>query len=107
MEPQITLAIQLRKHLAPQIDAIPLFERTSAGLSADNAQALARLAAFRIPSEAQGLKWDHIAWEAKRISVVDSSKTEHRAKRAVRVISMLPAIEVELLAWFAEAPDGE
>jgi hypothetical protein len=24
--------------------------------------------AVRIPSEAQGLKWDHIAWEAKRIS---------------------------------------
>ena len=68
---------------------------------------LARLGAFRIPSEAQGLKWDHIAWDAKRFSVVDSSKTEHHAKRAVRVIPLLPAIEVELLAWFAEAPDGD
>ncbi len=68
---------------------------------------LARLGAFRIPSEAQGLKWDHIAWEAKRISIVDSSKTEHHAKRAVRIVPMLPSIEAELLAWFNEAPEGE
>jgi integrase len=68
---------------------------------------LARLGAFRIPSEAQGLKWDHVAWDAKRISVVDSSKTEHHAKRAIRIVPMLPAIEKELLAWFAEAPDGD
>lgn len=67
---------------------------------------LARLGALRIPSEAQGLKWDHIAWEAKRISIVASSKTEHHAKRAVRILPLLPAIETELLKLFAEAEEG-
>ncbi len=67
---------------------------------------LARLGALRIPSEAQGLKWEHIAWEAKRISIVASSKTEHHAKRAVRILPLLPAIETELLKLFAEAEEG-
>ena len=67
---------------------------------------LARLGALRIPSEAQGLKWDHIAWGAKRISIVSSSKTEHHAKRAVRIIPLLPAIEKELLSLHLEAEDG-
>jgi hypothetical protein len=40
---------------------------------------LARLGALRIPSEAQGLKWDHIAWEAKRISIIASSKSWRNA----------------------------
>jgi integrase len=67
---------------------------------------LARLGALRIPSEAQGLRWDHIAWDAKRISVVASSKTEHHAKRAVRIIPLLPQIEKELLALHLEAEEG-
>jgi integrase len=68
--------------------------------------ALARLGAFRIPSEAEGLKWEHVLWEAKRIRVVDSSKTEQHAKRAIRIVPMVPAIERELLAWFAESTEG-
>jgi len=67
---------------------------------------LARLGALRIPSEAQGLRWDHIAWDAKRISIVSSSKTEHHAKRAVRIVPLLPVIEKELLALHLEAEDG-
>ncbi len=67
---------------------------------------LARLGALRIPSEAQGLKWDHIAWDAKRISIVASSKTEHHAKRQVRRLPLLPAIEKELLKLHLEAEDG-
>jgi len=67
---------------------------------------LARLGAFRIPSEAQGLRWDHIAWGAKRVSIVASSKTEHHAKRAVRIVPLLPQIETELLKLFAEAEEG-
>ena len=67
---------------------------------------LARLGAFRIPSEAQGLRWDHIAWDAKRISIVASSKTEHHAKRAIRILPLLPAIEKELLALHLEAEEG-
>ena len=67
---------------------------------------LARLGALRMPSEAQGLRWDDIAWEAKRISIVLSSMTEHHAKRAIRILPLLPAIETELLKLFAEAEDG-
>jgi len=67
---------------------------------------LARLAAFRIPSEAQGLKWEHIAWEAKRISIVGSSKTEHHAKRQVRIVPLFPEIERELLKLHLEAEEG-
>lgn len=67
---------------------------------------LARLGALRIPSEAQGLRWDHIAWDAKRISIVSSSKTEHHARRAVRILPLLPQIEKELLALHLEAEDG-
>jgi integrase len=67
---------------------------------------LARLGALRIPSEAQGLMWDHIAWDAKRISIVSSSKTEHHSKRAVRIVPLLPQIEKELLALHLEAEEG-
>jgi integrase len=67
---------------------------------------LARLGALRIPSEAQGLRWDHIAWEAKRISIVASSKTEHHEKRAIRIVPLLPQIEKELLALHLEAEEG-
>ena len=66
---------------------------------------LARLAAFRIPSEAEGLKWEHIAWEAKRISIVGSSKTEHHAKRQVRIVPLFPEIERELLKLHIEAKE--
>jgi len=64
------------------------------------------LAALRIPSEAQGLKWEHIAWDAKRISIVDSSKTEHHSKRQVRIVPLLAEIETELLKPHLEAKDG-
>ncbi len=67
---------------------------------------LARIGAFRIPSEAKGLKWEHIAWDARRISVVMSSKTEHHAKRQVRVVPLHPSIERELLKLHAEAEEG-
>ncbi len=67
---------------------------------------LARIGAFRIPSEAAGLKWEDIAWEAKRISVVMSSKTEHHKNRQVRIVPLHPSIEKELLKLHAEAEDG-
>jgi integrase len=68
---------------------------------------LARLAAFRIPSEAQGLKWEHIAWESRRISIVSSSKTEHHAKRQVRIVPLFPEIERELLKLYAEPTESQ
>ena len=67
---------------------------------------LSRLAAVRVPSEIAKLKWEHINFEKKRIFIVDSSKTEHHAKRAVRAIPLLPQIETELLKLHLEAEEG-
>lgn len=47
-----------------------------------------------------------INWEAKRIYIVDSSKTEHYAKRQLRVIPLLLQIETELLKKHLEADEG-
>jgi integrase len=67
---------------------------------------LARFGALRCPSEVTRLKWDDIAWEAKRISIVSSSKTEHHASRGIRIVPLLPQIERELLKLHLEAEDG-
>lgn len=67
---------------------------------------LARLGALRVPSEAMALRWEDISWESKRISIVGSSKTEHHAKRAIRIVPLLPSIEKELLRLFVEVEDG-
>jgi len=55
-----------------------------------------------IPSAASGINF-----EAKRIFIVDSSKTEHHRRRAIRSIPLLPQIETELLKLHLEAEDGE
>lgn len=67
---------------------------------------LSRLGAVRVPSEIAKLKWEHINWESKRVFIVDSSKTEHHERRAVRAIPLLPQIEAELLKLYLEAEDG-
>lgn len=68
---------------------------------------LARLAAFRVPSEAKALKWEHIAWDVKRISIVESSKTEHLANRQIRIVPLFPEIERELRKLQAESEESE
>ncbi len=68
---------------------------------------LARIAGFRIPSEAQGLKWEHISFEQRRIFVVNSSKTEHHKNRKLRVVPLFPDVEKELLKLHCEATPGE
>jgi len=67
---------------------------------------LARFGCLRVPSEIVNLKWDHIAWDAKRFSVVDSPKTAKHAKRAVRMVPLFPAIDAALTALQLEARDG-
>jgi len=42
----------------------------------------------------------------KRVSIISSSKTEHHAKRAVRILPLLPQIEKELLSLHLEAEEG-
>jgi hypothetical protein len=58
-----------------------------------------------VPSEIAKLKWEHINWEAKRIFIVDSAKTEQHKRRAIRAIPLLPQIETELLKLHLEAED--
>jgi hypothetical protein len=48
----------------------------------------------------------HIHFEAKRIFIIDSSKTEHHKRRAIRTVPLLPKIETELLKLHLEAEDG-
>ena len=67
---------------------------------------LSRLGAVRVPSEIVKLKWEHIIFEEKRIFIVDSSKTEHHKRRAIRAIPLLPQMETELLKLHLEAEDG-
>ncbi len=49
---------------------------------------------------------DRSGWDAKRISIVASSKTERHERRAIRILPLFPAIEKELLALFTEAEEG-
>ncbi len=65
---------------------------------------LARLGAVRVPSEVKGLRWDDIAWEAKRITI-RSPKTEHHVGKDSRIIPLYPQLETELVKLFAEADD--
>ena len=67
---------------------------------------LSRLGAVRVPSEIAKLKWEHINFDAKRIFIVESSKTEHHKRRAIRAIPLLPQMETELLNLHLEAEDG-
>lgn len=67
---------------------------------------LARIAAVRVPSEIQGLCWSHIAWDAKRITIL-SPKTEHHEGHESRVIPLFDEVEKELLKLYAEAEAGD
>lgn len=58
-----------------------------------------------LPSEIAKLKWEHIDWEAKRISIVNSAKTEQHKRRAIRALPLLPQIETGLLKLHLEAED--
>ncbi len=69
---------------------------------------LARLTAFRIPSEAAALKWEHIDWETHRLSVVESSKTEHHEARAIRYVPIPKSLEEDLAKLRTEkGPESE
>lgn len=67
---------------------------------------LARQCGFRMPSEAAGLKWEHILWDKKLIAVVMSSKTAHHKKRAVRHIPLQAETEAALSDLREHATEG-
>ena len=67
--------------------------------------ALSRYGGLRCPSEHLALTWDCIDWENERIRI-PSSKTEHHAGKAFRIIPMFPELRPYLEAVFDLAPEG-
>ena len=65
--------------------------------------ALARYGGLRVPSEACGLRWQHIDWENGSI-LVPCPKTEHHDGKDFRLMPLFPEIRQELEAWRREAP---
>lgn len=68
--------------------------------------ALSRYAGLRCPSEVLSLKWEHIDWANKRMTV-SSPKTEHLEGRESRVVPIFPALLHPLEDAHALAEPGE
>ena len=95
-------AIEEKKH-------IPAEDITRVMKEAPNAEwraliVLGRWGGIRIPSEAFGLKWEHVNWETNRITI-PSPKTAHQGK-ASRVIPLFPELTPVLLE-LAEQSESE
>jgi integrase len=67
--------------------------------------ALGRFGGLRCPSELLALQWPDIDWERDRFTV-RSSKTEHHANKASRVVPLFPELRPYLEAVFEEAEPG-
>jgi integrase len=68
--------------------------------------ALARYGGFRIPSELVALKWEHIDWEAGRITVT-SIKTEHHEGHETRETPIFPELRPYLEKWRDQSARNE
>jgi len=66
---------------------------------------LARFQGMRIPSEIQGMKWEHVDWERKRL-VVLSPKTERHRGHDRREMPIFPETMELLREVFECAPEG-
>lgn len=68
--------------------------------------ALARFGGLRTPSETFALEWQHVNWEAGRITI-PSPKTEHHAGHESRVIPIFPELRPYLEAvWDSPTSEG-
>lgn len=68
--------------------------------------ALARLAGLRTPSEVLSIKWSHIDW-VEKIVTVPSPKTEHHAGKASRIIPLFPELRAEFARALEVDPQSE
>ncbi len=59
----------------------------------------ARYGGLRIPSELEGLQWDHILWDQNRF-IVHSPKTKRIPGKATREMALLPKLAALLLEAF-------
>jgi integrase len=67
--------------------------------------ALSRYGALRIPSELDGLLWQHIDRERGRI-LIHSPKTEHHDAGATREIPLFPELVPFIDEWWNACPEG-
>lgn len=68
--------------------------------------ALARFGGLRVPSEPLALRWEDVNWSGNTITV-RSSKTEHHAGGASRVLPLFPQLRPLLLEAFENATPGQ
>lgn len=66
--------------------------------------ALSRYGALRVPSEALALEWEHVDWDANRMTVPSPKTARHG--RESRVVPLFPELRTHLLAAFTAAPSG-
>ena len=67
--------------------------------------ALARFAGLRCPSEVLSLRWCDVNWEANRFTV-NSTKTEHHAGKAYRVVPIFAELRPYLQEAWDRAEEG-
>lgn len=67
--------------------------------------ALARYAGMRCPSEILALRWVDVDWANERFTV-HSSKTEHHANKATRIVPLFPELRPILADCFDDAEPG-
>ncbi len=68
---------------------------------------LARQAGLRIPSEVAQLRWEHVDWEKRLITVADSPKTAQHQSRAKRLVPISPHLFAALEALRSAAKPGQ
>ena len=66
--------------------------------------ALGRYAGLRVPSEAQGMLWADVRWDAARL-IVRSPKGKRHGK-AIREMPLLPEVASAMREWFEVAEPG-
>lgn len=67
---------------------------------------LGRIAGLRIPSEAAGLKWEHIDWKNHRLRIVDSKKTQQHIHRHLRMVPIPTILREQLRELQRQAEPG-
>ena len=67
--------------------------------------ALSRFGGLRLPSEVLSLRWEHIDWARKRITVI-SPKTAHNPGGGQRIIPLFPELVRPLIEASEQAPKG-
>jgi integrase len=93
-----------RRVFVPAAQVVKLMDAAPEGSEIRALLALARWGGCRVPSEALSMQWNHVAWDARRLTIT-SPKTEGQGKGS-RLAPLWPELERELLALHSRADDG-